>query len=224
MRAIGIALIALGLAAPAAAQSAGSGGYLLRPFVLFDEQWFTARDTFDAAFGEVRQPSWGAGLTVLEEDRYYLDLGVTRFQKTGQRAFFNNGQAFPLGIPLTATLTAFELTTGVQFHPGRKRPTRLSSRPPPPSRLVPYVGGGAGLYRYHESSSFDVAGDEVSRQHIGAILEAGLEVRVHRWVGIAAGVHYAYVPGILGSGGVSQLADENDIGGISGRFRLIVGK
>ena len=220
--AVMFAIGGLGLATPAAAQM--SSGYLLRPFVLVDEQWFTAKDTFKAIFGEAQQPLWGGGLTVIEEDRYYLDIGLTRFKKTGQRAFFNNGRAFPLGIPLSATLTTIELTTGVQFHPGRRRPTRLSSLPPRPSRLVPYVGGGGGLYRYRESSDFDAAGDAVEKQHLGVILEGGLEVRLQRWVGISVGAHYAYVPGILGTGGVSQLADEKDLGGLSGRLRLIIGK
>jgi hypothetical protein len=48
---------------------------------------------------------------------------------------------------------------------------------------------------------------------------------VARWVGVAADVQYTHVPGILGgTGTVSQQANENDLGGISGRLKVIVGR
>lgn len=217
-----LTLAGLAWAAPAAAQA--QAGYSLRVFGLFNEEQFLAKDTFKAIFGQATQMLWGGGISVVQDEQYYLDLSVSRFRKTGQRAFFGNGQAFPLGIPLTATLTPFEMTGGYRFHTRPKRPTRLSARLPPPSRLVPYFGAGVGLYRYQETSAFAQAGDDVTKQHIGFIVEGGLEVRLAKWIGIAAGANYTHVPGILGTGGVSQDAGEGDLGGISGRFRLLIGK
>jgi hypothetical protein len=43
-------------------------------------------------------------------------------------------------------------------------------------------------------------------------------------VGIAGDVQYTRVPGILGKGGISKDAGENDLGGISVRLRVTVGR
>ncbi len=56
------------------------------------------------------------------------------------------------------------------------------------------------------------------------MLEGGVEIRLHRYVGVAIDVHYTYVPGILGNGGVSKQAGESDLGGIAARVKLIVGR
>ena len=66
--------------------------------------------------------------------------------------------------------------------------------------------------------------DDVDTQHVGLIVDGGLEARLHRWFGVAGEVHYTYIPGILGSGGVSKEAGENDLGGLSVRIKLVVGR
>ena len=60
----------------------------------------------------------------------------SRFKKTGQRAFVNNGQTFPLGIPLTATITPIEFSAGYRF--GACSMSALHS----------LCGGGIGRYSY----------------------------------------------------------------------------
>jgi hypothetical protein len=193
-------------AAPATAQDLS-----FRPFVMATEQKFSAANTFTAVFGSATQPFWGGGLTITQEDRYYLDVSASRFKKTGQRAFLSNGQTFPLGEPLTATVTPFELTAGYRFH---------TSTP----RIRPYAGGGVGLYRYEETSMFSSDSENLSTKHAGVIVEGGAEVRLHRWIGVAADVHYTYVPGILGDAGLSKDEGENSLGGVSVRVKVIVGK
>jgi hypothetical protein len=37
-------------------------------------------------------------------------------------------------------------------------------------------------------------------------------------------VQYTHVPGIIGSGGVSQDAGESDLGGVAARFRVVFGR
>jgi hypothetical protein len=216
------ALLALTVAVPAAAQPAS--GLSLRPFALFSDQRFTADQTFDAVFGRPTQIFWGGGLNITEDDQFYLELTASRFKKTGQRAFLNNGQVFGLGIPLTATITPFEITAGYRFHHTPARRPGRPVRPPGPTRFIPYLGGGVGLYRYKETSEFAVDGDDLDVQHAGIIAEGGLEVRLHRWFGIAGDVHYTYVPGILGNGGISKEAGESDLGGIAVRVKVIVGR
>jgi hypothetical protein len=41
---------------------------------------------------------------------------------------------------------------------------------------------------------------------------------------MAVDVQYSHVPGILGTGGVSQQAGETDLGGVAARLKLVVGR
>ena len=181
------------------------------------EQEFTARHTFDAVFGHANQPFLGGGLQVVFRHGLFVELGASQFKKTGQRAFRFNGQNFRLGIPLTATLTPFEVTGGYRF------------RFPKYLRIVPYAGAGFGSYGYKERSDFSDAGETLDTRHAGLLAAGGVEIRVHRWVGVAVDAQYTHIPGILGAGGVSQnLADpkssDDDLGGIAARFKIVVGK
>jgi hypothetical protein len=190
-----------------------------RPFGLVSGEAFTARNTFNTVLGQRFEPMWGGGLDVAFRDGIYLDVAVSHFSKTGQRAFFAGGQGFGLGIPLTVTLTPVEVTAGYRF--------QLSS-----PRLVPYVGGGAGSYGYREESgTTGLSPSEIAsgaatfdRRHIGYLAVGGVEIRLGRWVGVAGDVQYTRVPGILGSGGVSQQAGESDLGGVAVRGRVIIGR
>jgi len=202
----GLALL-LG-AAPAAAQD--DEGLSFRPFVMVSQQRFAAEQTFNAAFDTRSETFFGGGLNITQDNRFYLDVSASHFSQTGQRAFLNNGQAFRVGIPLKVEMTPVEFTAGYRFLQWR--------------RVIPYLGAGAGLYKYKESSPFSTADENVDAHHAGAIFEGGVELRLHRWFGIGADVHYTYVPGILGSAGLSQQANEKDLGGIAARFRAVVGK
>jgi opacity protein-like surface antigen len=200
-------VVLLALAAPASAQEPSLS---FRPFALGTIESFAAVDTFDAVFGRTYQPFIGGGLQVVSEDGYYLELSASRLKKTGQRAFINNGQKFQLGIPLTATITPLEATAGYRF--------KLSPR------IRPYVGVGAGLYLYKETSSFSDPSEDVDVRHAGFVVNGGAEFRLHRWVGLDFDAQYTRVPGILGKGGVSQQAGESDLGGVAGRVKVVVGR
>ena len=183
-----------------------------RPFVFGTEQSFAAIDTFEAVFGHSYAPFFGGGLQVMFRDRVYVELSASRFKQTGQRAFRSGSQSFGLGIPLTATITPLEVTGGYRF--------RLRSLP----RVRPYVAAGFGSFSYKETSEFADAGENVDTRHSGAVLNGGAEFRLHRWVGLGTDVQYTHVPGILGQGGVSQQAGEDDLGGVAVRFKLIIGR
>ena len=181
----------------------------LRPFFVYTGEQFTAHETFDTVFGEPFQSLYGGGLQLAFASGFYVDVSASRFKKTGQRAFFFEGQGFPLGIPLTATLTPFEVSAGARL--------RASSR------FFPYVGAGVGTYRYEESSEFDDGG-EFEIRHVGYLIVGGAEIRLSRWVAVSGDVQFTRVPGILGEGGISKETGETDLGGIAGRFRLIIGR
>ena len=96
-------------ATPASAQSrptvrsTDAPGVSLRPFVVIAEQSFSARETFETVFGHSFQPLWGGGLNVALRNGFYADVTAVRFKKTGQRAFFFEGQGYGLQIPLTGS-------------------------------------------------------------------------------------------------------------------------
>ena len=203
-------LIGLALAAPAAAQDPPS--LAIRPFVMATEQSFAAIDTFGAVFGKTYFPFFGGGVQVVVHDRFFAELTASRFRQTGERAYRSGGQVFKLGIPLTATITPFEITGGYRFHLGRME------------RVRPYVAAGFGSYSYQETSTFADAGDNVDTRHSGLVVNGGAEFRLQRWVSLAADVQYSHVPGILGQGGISQQAGETDLGGVAARFKLVIGR
>lgn len=198
------------LAILAAVPAASADELSFRPFVMFSEEKFVATKTFEATFGQANQPFWGGGLNVTSDNRYYLELSASRFKKTGTRAFFADGQTFDLHIPQQVTITPIELTFGYRFQHWQ--------------HILPTLGGGVGWYRYEQSSDFSTAAENVDTKHAGAIVEGGVEVRLHEWFGIAGDVHYAYVPGILGDAGFSKDVGEKDLGGLSARIKFIVGK
>jgi opacity protein-like surface antigen len=201
-------LIVCASAAPALAQDEPS--ISIRPFVFGSVQSFTAIDTFDAVFGRSYDPFYGGGVQAVFDGKYFVDLSASRLKQTGQRAFISGGQKFRLGIPLTATIVPFEVTGGYRFHFS--------------PRVLPYIAAGIGRYQYKETSTFNDPSEDVDVRQAGVVVNGGAEFRVHRWVGIGADIEYSHVPGILGSGGVSQQAGENDLGGVSARVKLIVGR
>ncbi len=217
MRAALTLLLAAALSAPLAAQSRrpmpiddDEPAVAFRPFAMVAGESFSAKETFKAAFGQAFEPFFGGGLEVVLRDGVFVDATASRFRKTGQRAFRANGQNFPLGIPLTATLTPFEVTGGYRFHTS--------------PRVFPYAGAGVGTYGYRETSQFADMVENVDTRHVGYLAVGGVDFRVHRWVGIAGDVQYTHVPGILGAGGVSQAAGERDLGGLAVRLKVTVGR
>jgi opacity protein-like surface antigen len=185
-----------------------------RPFFLATFQDFAAQKTFKAVFGSAAQPFFGGGLDIAFRNGIFVDLTASRFSRSGQRAFLFNGQSYQLGIPLTATEVPLEVTGGYRFAAWH--------------RIRPYAGGGFGSYSYKETSVFSASVENVDVRHAGYLVVGGVEVRVNSWVAVAIDVQWTHVPGILGTGGLSQSAGlgggaENDLGGIAPRLRVIIG-
>jgi outer membrane protein with beta-barrel domain len=182
-----------------------------RGFFVATEQSFAAKRTFEAAFGKSTQPFFGGGFQVTSLSGFYIEFGVTRFKKTGQRAFINNGQTFELGIPLTATITPIEFSAGYRF--GARS-----------WKVIPYAAGGIGRYNYREESDFAADGDNVDTHAVGYLATGGVEFRLHKWIGVAVDAQYTHVPDILGQAGVSKDAGETNLGGIAARFKVLIGR
>ncbi len=208
MKSIACVVLGLALAAPAAAQRPAprpvappAPAVSIRGFVVATEQSV-------AAIG----PFFGGGVQVVIHDSFFVEVSVSRYRQTGERAYLSGGKAFQLGIPLTATITPLEVTGGYRF--------RLRRYP----KLRPYLAVGVGSYSYQETSQFAEAGEDVDARHAGVVANGGAEFRLQRWVGLAVDVQYTHVPGILGTGGVSQQAGESDLGGVAARVKLVVGR
>ena len=121
-----------------------------------------------------------------------------------------DGQAFPLGIPLTARITPLEVSAGYRF---RASP-----------RIIPYAGAGVARYAYVETSDFADSGENVDATHTGYLVLGGVEFRAHRWIGVSVDVQYTQVTGILGSAGISKEFGEDNLGGTAVRVKVLVGR
>src|SRR5690348_2251224 len=106
-------LCAAAAAVPASAQTADLPAVSLRPVFMFAGQNFTASKTFETVFGKTLQPFWGGGLSVAFRKGIFVDVTASRFKKVGERAFFFEGQGYPLDIPLTVTVTPLEVAAGI---------------------------------------------------------------------------------------------------------------
>lgn len=215
--AAGLALV--GLSAAPAAQSEPM--FSIRPFVDVTDEAFTAKNTFSAIFGKSTFPLVAGGVQVTILDQFYAEVSGSKFEQTGNRVAVVNGQVFNLGIPLTATLTPIELTGGFRF--------RILRHGQPIAWLRPYAGAGVGWYTYKETctataATCDAVSGDFSGKHTGFVLHGGAEFRLHRWVGVSADVQYTRVTGIIGQDGTSQAFSESDLGGVAGRFRVLVGR
>lgn len=174
---------------------------------------FTAAETFTTILGKSAGPMVGGGARVgIPLGGLFIDVGAWRYRDEGERVVMVNNTPYRLGIPLTATVTPFELSAGWRFRFSRV------------SKLTPYVAGGITSTKYQETSSFNTPAEDVDETFNGSHLFAGAEYRVVRWVGAAAEVHWTTVPDALGHGGVSKAFNDTDLGGRSFRFKITIGR
>ena len=64
-------------------------------------------------------------------------------------------------------------------------------------KVVPYVAFGVGSYSYKETSDFSAPGEDLDTRHVGELVLGGLELRLHRWVGLSFDGQFTHIPGIL---------------------------
>jgi opacity protein-like surface antigen len=171
--------------------------------------FFSARDSFEATFGAARGPAFGGGVQVRFANGFFLEGGYEWFRKTGERVFVNDGEVFQLGVDNTITIEPLTATAGYRFGQGR---------------VTPYVGGGVGSYRFRESAPVADDEEDVDERHIGYHVLGGLEFSGEGWLAAAVEGQYRTVPDGLGSGGVSALFGEDNLGGIVLQFKIMVGR
>ena len=168
---------------------------------------FAAQRSFEAVMGTGGGGLYGGGAQV-RVGRLFVGASAERFTKTGSRVFVLDQEVFTLGVPDTVTLTPLEVTAGWRFvH----------------ERTTPYIGGGIGRVWYREASDFTDASEAVEGQYRSYHLLGGVEFR-EGWVATAFEVQYSRVPNAIGLGGVSAAFQESDLGGLTMRVKVLVGR
>lgn len=205
MRQALLAIVVLGaFAGPAAAQTYSSGPAIgIRGFGLVDTTAVAASRSFDAIFGSKQVTGVGGGVELDVWRHLFVRVAASRVQRTGTRVFVDSGEVFPLGIPLTMTMTPIEAGGGWRF---------VSK-----SRFTPYVGAAYVSLGYQETSDFAQTGESVNERYAGAEGFGGLEVGI--WKGLFAGgeVQYRHVGVPAVSTSVMSPFNENDLGGFTAR-------
>ncbi len=200
----GVVLAGL-LISPLTARAQSPG---VRAYFTYGAVSLASSDTFKAVADTNRAPSLGGGIQATGLWRsLFVDVGVARQSLEGTRVFVFESVVYPLDIPLEATFTPVDLAAGWRFHL---------------RRFTPYVGGGVSLVAYKESSPFAQAGDDVSERGTGALLLAGVDVPVWRFLALGGELRYRAVSGVLGESGVSAVFGDDKLGGIQYAIRLSV--
>jgi opacity protein-like surface antigen len=180
----------------------------VRGYVEGSYEWFSASDSFKAILDTSGGAFVGGGGQVYFGP-VYVDVGVSRFEKTGERVFVFEGDVFRLGIPDRITMTPVVVTAGYRF---RMR-----------EHMVPYVGGGVGSVKFEETSDFAEGDENISERFTSYHVLGGVEYAATRWLFVAGEVRYTSVPDALGAPGVSAEFDESNLGGIAVAAKVLIG-
>jgi opacity protein-like surface antigen len=185
--------------------------FALRGFADAGSRTFTATESFTAVLGSDRGLVFGGGIEAVTPWRIFASLRAARFSETGERVFVFGEEQFPLGIPTTITVVPIELTGGYRFDYGQ--------------RFVPYAGAGIGWHRYTETSQFAEDSENVEQTFRGLQVLGGVEFGLARWIGAAGELEWATVPDALSGdpNGVATEFDEDDLGGMTLRVKIVVG-
>ena len=157
----------------------------------------TEKAIFDSRFG------FGAGLGVSLDhgSRFRFGLDLRRVVRSGERAFAadRTSPAFQLGHPLDFTMNQAMATASYRF--SKLGPVR------------PYLTAGAGVASWKEESN--VAGLVESASGTSALFEGRLGVERQRGrarFALEGGI--TFIPNAVGVGGISQIYEEKDLGGL----------
>jgi len=186
------------------ARPAGIG---FRGFAIVDMQQMVADQTFEAVLGTRNLMGYGGGADVLRLWRNaFARVAVSRTTKDGTRVIVFDDESVPVGVDTSIRMTPLEIAGGWQLGRGR---------------LAPYVGGGLFRLTYEETTDFDLPGDATSATFNGSVLFAGVSLRLAGLLGVGAEVQQRRLADAIGHAGASAAFEETDLGGVT--FRVWVG-
>ena len=170
----------------------------------------SARESFRAVADNGHGFAFGGGVQLRLRNGAFFEGSLDQFRKTGERVFVYDNTVFRLGIPNTITVRPLLFTAGYRFRSSR--------------RMIPYVGGGVGLFHLTERTPFSDQDEAVDEKHAGYRMSGGVEFLGGRMVSTALEAAYTRVPDSLGIGGMSQVTGERDLGGFEFRMKLLFGR
>jgi Outer membrane protein beta-barrel domain len=178
----------------------------------------TAKESFEAVLDTRSGTDVGIGAQVAWQSGrlrgLFVEVDASRFEETGERAFVDQGEVFPLGIPLTIGLTPIEVSVGYRLNPVRRTRGGVVASP-----IAYFAGGGVGSLGYTETDDEEEISEHFTAYHV----MAGADVTLGRLLQIGAEARYRWVPDGLGAGGISDAFNETDLGGSTFRIRIGVG-
>jgi hypothetical protein len=184
----------------------------VRGFFEAGARTFTASKSFEAVLGSKSGPIFGAGGEVLVGRNLFVSLGVSRFQRDGERVVVFEDEAFPLGIDTTVSIIPIELSAGWRFTNPRRS-------------VTPYVGAGLAWHKYKETSEFAADGEDVEFTKTGVHLLGGAEWRGGRWFAVAGEAGWMSVPDAFTEPSSAAVAfGEDNLGGAVFRVKLVIGR
>ena len=177
-----------------------------RAYGFYDFEVKSASQTFTAVTGSSIFNGFGGGFEVTNLwKNVFARLTVSYASKSGQRVFVNNNTVFPLGIPLTVSMTPIEVAAGWRQTVDRR------------GLYSAYAGGGAMFLAYSETSTQSIAGEDTSQTFGGFTLFGGFDRGFHKNLFVGAEAMYRGVPSAIGTAGVSQIYGETNLGGFAVR-------
>jgi hypothetical protein len=183
----------------------------LRVFAGVDLNRMAASESFGAVVGTRDLTGFGAGAEVLRLwSGLFARVGLSRIRADGNRVVVFGDESVSVGVATTVRMTPLELAGGWRFG-GR-------------GRVVPY--GGAGLVRltYEETTDFDQPNEDTSDTFMGSLLFGGLDVQVAGPLGFGAEVQHRRLANALGTAGASAAFGEDDLGGLTIRVWIGIGR
>jgi hypothetical protein len=191
---------------PARRQSIG-----IRGFASFEMNRMAASKSFDAVVGTSDLSGFGAGGEVLRLwNSVFARIGFSRITRDGTRVVVFEDEVSPVGVATTVTMRPLEVAGGWRFGRG--------------GRLVPYAGGGLVRVAYEETTSFDQTADDTSGTFNGSLLFGGVDVQIAGPLGFGAEFQHRRLADALGAGGASAAFGETDLGGLTFRIWIGVGR
>ena len=183
-------------------------------FVLFDNEWMTAKDTFDAVFEKSTLAGPGLGGEAFNLFRgLFARVTYSKTTENGTRVSIVNGETLPLNIPLELKLSTTEVAGGWRVPFGQPRRTGVPAVLRAP-RLHAYGGGGFLFVSYRESSSFAETGDDSRESFTGYTVFGWVDVTIWKLIYAGAEAQFRIVPDALGEAGASKEFGETDLGGV----------
>jgi|SoimicmetaTmtLMA_FD_contig_41_865024_length_748_multi_3_in_0_out_0_1 hypothetical protein len=177
-------------------------GVRLYGFYEFDA--LAAADTFNAVTGSSTTNGFGGGVEVTNVvSKVFIRGTVAHAGKDGERVFVNDGQVFPLGIPLTVGMTPIELGGGWRSVVDRR------------GRWAIYAGAGVVFLKYSETTPSGTADDNTSETFTGYSLFGGFDRTFHKNLVAGAEAQYRGVPNAIGTAGASAAFGDTNLGGFA---------